>query len=130
MSTYYYFICKRCEVKGGFLSQQMWGTGNFDIIESFKFLGRHLACVGRDEPGNVCLVSERDNESLWKTERKDKFLKHTEDIFPFSDDWVTVTKRKSVGAIKEDWARHFMNGWKFDEEAEKALIRDTDFESE
>lgn len=88
MSTYYYFKCEKCKRTGGFLSRQAWGWGNFDIIDSFKFLGLHIAECGHD---NIRMTWEHDDD-CYNEEPKDSFLKRSEGIFPYSNDWEFMKK--------------------------------------
>ena len=73
-------------ISGGFLSRQAWGTGNFDIIETFKFLGIHKDC-------QPFLVSE-DTDIYHDTpnieDDIDKFIKDAHGIMPHSNDWRLV----------------------------------------
>ncbi len=91
MSTYYFFKCNKCNVKGGFLSRQMWGWGNFDIVASFKFLGKHLRDCGTEHIG---MLSEHDEDYL--TAKDD--LKGTEGIFPCSNDWKFISENWGIGS--------------------------------
>lgn len=106
MSTYYKFVCKEHNQSGGFLSAQAWGQGNFNIIETFKFLMLHKHC-------RPYLVSEYDNdyetpEGAW--DNKKKFIDDTHGIMPHSDDWSLVKE----------------NEWKIVEELfEKAIMVNT-----
>lgn len=98
MSTYYKFICKECNVSGGFLSRQAWGTGNFDIIETFKFLGLHLN-------HNPHLVSEFTEEYMEIPEECHLvFIEQTRGIMPASNDWGIVRENewKNVEKAWED----------------------------
>ena len=56
MSTCYKFFCQECKDFGGFLSRQEWGIGNFNIIETFKFLALH-------KDHKPYLISEHDPEN-------------------------------------------------------------------
>lgn len=44
MGTDYKFYCNKCKKTGGGFSRQAWGTGNADIIGSFRFLMKHAYC--------------------------------------------------------------------------------------
>lgn len=88
MSTYYYFICKKCAKYGGFLSRQAWGYGNFDIIDSFKFIVKHKQECGVEHIG---VVVEHD---IFENYEEDKELPSDEDAFPLSNDWSVLKKRK------------------------------------
>jgi hypothetical protein len=106
MSTYYAFVCRSCKTKGGFLSTQMWGTGNFDIIKTFKFFGLHMFCRGPVE-----LMSEYAEDYSDLPEDKD-FLDRTVGIFPNSDDWGFIRERwgpetkKPRDVIDAEWAQN------------------------
>lgn len=105
MSTYYKFICKKCNQSGGFLTRQAWGVGNFNIIETFKFLALHLG----HEP---YLVSEHTEdyentpEDTWKN--VEKFIAETHGIMPNSDDWALVKENdwKDVERLFEENLRN------------------------
>lgn len=43
MGADYKFYCNACKKTGGGFSSQAWGTGNADIIDSFRFLMKHHA---------------------------------------------------------------------------------------
>lgn len=95
MSTYYYFWCKKCDRTGGFLSRQAWGWGNFDIIDSFKFLALHIGACGEEYIGMVSEHSDR----CYKEGNRVKFLEKTKDYWPYSNDWHT----EEWPAFKEKW---------------------------
>jgi hypothetical protein len=44
MGVDYKFFCKKCDKTGGGFSSQAWGTGNADIIDSFRFIMKHRYC--------------------------------------------------------------------------------------
>ena len=84
MSTYYHFKCEKCKTKGGFFSRQMWGWGNFDIVDSFKFLSKHTRDCGEE---NIRVGSEhedddyKDSSASWGEHKVGRiaFLKETEE---------------------------------------------------
>lgn len=105
MSTYYEFFCKECKDYGGFLSRQAWGIGNFNIIETFKFLALH-------KDHQPYLISEHDPEyelkydicDDLKEEKNKKFIELTHNYMPLSNDWELVRKNdwKDVGKLWEE----------------------------
>ncbi len=124
MSTYYYFKCDGCKLIGGFFSRQALATGNFDIIESFKFLAYHTIYCPK---GSVTTFIEHDvldlKEAGYKhvsnpkneeeTHARKFFLKETEDIFPHSDDYGFMQDLKEGDSCREKWMQkelHKMKG--------------------
>jgi len=104
MSTYYKFICKKHNQSGGFLTRQAWGTGNFDIIETFKFLGLHKDC-------NPYMVSEHENdhetpEDAW--ENVQKFIEDTHGIMPNSNDWSLVNENEWKD-VEKKWEEEMLS---------------------
>jgi hypothetical protein len=96
MSTYYTFICKEHNKQGGFLSRQAWGTGNFDIIETFKFLALHKDC-------KPYLVSEHtDDYENVPQEEPQKFVEETRGYMPHSNDWELV-KNNEWKDVEKKW---------------------------
>lgn len=87
MSTYYYFVCKKCSKYGGFLSRQAWGYGNFDIIDSFKFIAKHMSECGSE---NIGVVSEHYIDENYG---EDKELPSDVDVYPRSDDWPELKEQ-------------------------------------
>lgn len=98
MSTYYEFRCEKCKENGGFFSRQAWGWGNFDVIDSFKFIAFHTANCGQEY---IRVVSEHDNEYNDKKASRAKFLQDTKNIFPLSNDWGFM--RTTQENFKEKW---------------------------
>lgn len=86
MSTYYKFYCDACKQSGGCLTTQAWGTGNFDIIRTFKFVMRHALKCGES---SVRLCSEY-SEDFWRPATPPE---EVEDIFPSSNDWQFIAER-------------------------------------
>lgn len=61
MGIDYHFTCTTCRQYGGYFSQQAWGWGNMDIVESHAFLCNHLASCGQDA---IRVLSEHDVHRL------------------------------------------------------------------
>ncbi len=101
MSTYYKFVCKECNKSGGFLSQQAWGIGNFDIIESFKFLGLHM--------GHKPYMYSEHDDTQYDTPEHDKseFIEESKGIMPSSNDWDKVSKNEWKD-VEKIWEREFL----------------------
>ncbi len=93
MSTYYYFVCNKCSKYGGFISRQAWGYGNFDIIDSFKFIVKHKQECGTE---NIGLAVEHD---IFENYEEDKDLPSDKDVFPHSNDWCSLEKRREEGIM-------------------------------
>lgn len=121
MSTYYYFVCKKCSKYGGFLSRQAWGYGNFDIIDSFKFIVKHMQECGTEHIG---IAVEHD---IFENYEKDKELPSDEDVSPCSNDWpqlrkemdenimtalgLTLPKEKALKFAQQIFDRFKKDGW-------------------
>lgn len=80
MSTDYVFMCKECRKYGGGFTSQAWGTGNADIIDSFRFIMKHnlfcrgeFAVLNKDNGEHENLEPDRDDELLG--------------FFPHSNEW-------------------------------------------
>jgi len=110
MGTYYYFYCEECKERGGFLSRQAWGWGNFDIVDSFKFIAKHIRECGSK---NIRIIDENaieleevcDKESCRDENKfRKQFLKDTNDIFPKSNDWEFMSKA-SDNNFREEWVK-------------------------
>src|SRR3990167_10785271 len=99
MSTYYYFACKEHKVKGGFLSRQAWGIGNFDIIETFKFLGLHKDC-------HPYLISEDEEDEL-ENQHPSEFVEQTRGIMTHSNDWQLV-EENGWKDLEAKWEKDFL----------------------
>lgn len=88
MSTYYCFTCEKCKLKGGFFSRQAWGSGNADIIDSFRFIMRHSMCCG---VGFIGVDSEHGgNYEYFEEDNSEDLLGY----FPCSSDWKDVEEGK------------------------------------
>lgn len=105
MSTYYKFRCPNCAEAGGFFSRQMWGWGNCDIFENFKFHVAHVAC------GSLQTLSEHDekyfdgeDELRW-LERlaADEWLR--DEVWPHANEWQDVAAGWETA--HEKWRAHF-----------------------
>ena len=94
MSTYYHFVCKECNEKGGFLSRQAWGTGNFDIIETFKSLAVHKD----HKPILHCKHDDGGEPDISRSKKsKAKFVEESKGMMPHSNDWELVEEN--------DWSK-------------------------
>lgn len=92
MSTYYYFVCNKCnKISDGYYTARSWGAMRADIIDCFQFVMKHTDLCGQD---NIKIFSEHkidgskefgslDYEDL----PVDKDKKTLDCYFPFSDDW-------------------------------------------
>ena len=99
MGTYYSFHCTKCKVQGGFLSEQAWGTGNFNIVDTFKFVMLHALNCG---PASIGMNAEHEYcdwpDTHIDQEVRLRFLEESQDIFPSSNDWGFIADR-----INQDW---------------------------
>ncbi|WP_051217574.1 hypothetical protein [Paenibacillus assamensis] len=115
MSTYYYFKCNKCNRKGGFYSRQAWGWGNFDIIESFKFLAFHTDQCGEEY---IRVISEHndDYEEDLNTETLEFYKRDSYENFPLSNDWgfMMDVKEKGIDELNEAWVTERIKGIKPD----------------
>jgi len=103
MPTYYYFTCQKCRTRGGVIGEQAWGWGNFDMIESFKYLAHHIRTCGED---SIRIISEEVDDYVDQLHAEyNDFLEKTKHIFPHSKDWAFLDKWKelSVEELKEKW---------------------------
>ncbi len=103
MATYYYFTCQKCRTRGGVFGEQPWGWGNFDMIESFKFLAHHIRTCGEE---HIRVISEEVDEYIDQLHGEyNTFLEQTKHIFPHSKDWEFLDRWKSlkVEELKEKW---------------------------
>ncbi len=93
MSTYYYFFCNNCQRRGGFLTRQAWGWGNFNIIDTFKFISYHSEKCGHK---NIRIISEHDSEYEFDNIgiEEIEYYREAEGIFPHSDDWEYMEKNE------------------------------------
>lgn len=94
MSTDYYHHCRKCNVLGGLMTRQAWGTGNASLIDTFKFIMHHALRCGED---HLRVVSEHswvtDGEfpnTLVDRSARLRHLVETRHIFPCSADWTFV----------------------------------------
>ncbi|WP_316569421.1 hypothetical protein [Neobacillus sp. YIM B06451] len=106
MSTYYYFKCNKCKRIGGFYSRQAGGWGNFDIIDSFKFLALHTDMCG---PKFIRVISEHEEDYEMDTnaEKMDFYRSQSINYFPGSNDWEFMKKnsRKNFDTIHALWIK-------------------------
>lgn len=103
MPTYYYFTCQKCRTRGGFIGEQAWGWGNFDMIESFKYLAHHIRTCGED---SIRIISEEVDEYVDLLHGEyNAFLDETKHIFPHSKDWEFLHRWKELTAeeLKQKW---------------------------
>ncbi|RNB53466.1 hypothetical protein EDM57_19410 [Brevibacillus gelatini] len=103
MATYYYFTCQKCRTRGGVFGEQPWGWGNFDMIESFKFLAYHIRTCGEE---HIRVISEEVDEYIDQLhDEYNAFLEQTKHIFPHSKDWEFLDRWKmlKVEELKEKW---------------------------
>ena len=130
MGYYYKFICKKCCVSGGFFSSQAWGFGNFDIIENFKFIGRHLYC--EDENLDLALRIVGEGNGLYydyPSEQPEDFVKYTKSFMPHSNDWELVINNK-WSEVESLWEKNFLKGAANNPGGYKTLNQDNYIESE
>jgi hypothetical protein len=115
MSTYYQFKCKKCNRIGGFYSRQAWGWGNFNIIDSFKFIAYHTENCGEEYIG---VISEHDEnfEADLIQERIDFYTRDTIDHFPLSNDWKFMRENFELDTEERNslWVKQETNGLKAD----------------
>lgn len=103
MPTYYYFSCTKCRTRGGVFGEQAWGWGDFNMIESFKYLAHHIRTCGED---SIRVISEENDDYVDQLHGEyNHFLEETKHIFPHSRDWEFLDKWKSlkVEEMKEKW---------------------------
>ena len=103
MTTYYYFTCTKCGTRGGSLESQAWGWGNFDMIESFKYLAYHIEKCGED---SIRVISEEVEQYVdLLHDEYNQFLEETKHIFPHSKDWEFLAHAKTltVDELKQRW---------------------------
>ena len=97
MSTYYYFGCKLCKKRTGVsYTRQMWGWGNANIIETFRFLMKHTDTCGEEHIYIAC----EHNDCFFDNTEEDisEELKH---YYPFSGDWKSEINEKSFQEYQE-----------------------------
>lgn len=103
MTTCYYFTCTNCGTRGGSLGSQAWGWGNFEMIESFKFLAYHISKCGEE---SIRVISEDvDHYVDLLHDEYNQFLEETKHIFPHSRDWEFLVRAQelSVAELKQKW---------------------------
>lgn len=103
MPTYYYFTCLKCRTRGGVFGEQAWGWGNFDMIESFKYLAHHIRTCGED---SIRVISEDVDDYVDQLHGEyNTFLEQTKHIFPHSKDWEFLDRWKTlkVEEMKLKW---------------------------
>lgn len=85
MSTYYNFYCSKCSKrqKGISFTRQMWGWGNVDIIDSFRFLMKHTDLCGHE---HIKILNREDDYDY--DESKEDRDDDLNGYFPYSDDWA------------------------------------------
>jgi len=105
VSTYYHFVCIKCQQSGGFFSRQAWGWGNFDIIDSFKFLAHHVNECGQDQIRVGCEHDEGDVKDMTDPENREQFLRDTTQYFPCSDDWRFMAGTTSSSEANAAWIK-------------------------
>lgn len=102
MATDYYLYCGKCKKSTYSFSRQAWGWGNANIIDSFRFIMKHIAecdqedlAGWRENPLSIRIIVDDDHELLNSTTDTDK----DEDLkkyFPFSADWDPKISRDMV----------------------------------
>ncbi|WP_400163119.1 hypothetical protein ACAF76_006515 [Brevibacillus sp. TJ4] len=103
MTTNYYFTCTKCGTRGGSLSNQAWGWGNFEIVESFKFLAFHISHCGEE---SIRVISEEADDYIdLLHDEYNLFLEETKNIFPHSRDWEFLVRSQELPTdeIKQKW---------------------------
>lgn len=130
MSTYYYFKCNKCKRKGGFFSRQAWGWGNFDIIDSFKFLAFHTDNCGEEY---IIVISEHseDYEEDLNIEIINYYKKESFDHFPSSNDWKFMRENieKDIETLNLLWVEEKTKGIKPDNGIKlHGIITDLEYE--
>ncbi len=111
MPTYYYFSCQKCRTRGGVFGEQAWGWGNFDMIESFKYLAHHIHTCGED---SIRVISEEEDNYIDQLHTEyNHFLEETKHIFPHSKDWAFLVNWKDlpVDDLKEKWVEENRIGY-------------------
>jgi len=105
MSTYYHFVCTKCNQSGGFFSRQAWGWGNFDIIDSFKFLAKHCNECGHDGIRVGWEQDDDEREDMTEPANRARFLDETKEHFPRSDDWrfMRQSEGESDDSCNQQW---------------------------
>lgn len=83
MGIDYKFYCNKCKKTGGGFSSQAWGTGNADIIDSFRFLMKHRYCGGFN-------VLNSDSCEDIEQDMRDDLLGY----YPHSSEWCEEVNEK------------------------------------
>lgn len=131
MSTYYHFKCKRCNKIGGFYTRQAWGWGNFNIIDSFKFLAFHTENCGEEYIG---VISEHDDdyEEDLNQEKLDFYNKGTINYFPSSNDWGFMREHNGldIEELNSLWIKQETKGLQADNGIKlRGKFKDLEFEN-
>jgi hypothetical protein len=85
------------------LGSQAWGWGNFDMVESFKFLAYHINKCGED---SIRIISEDfDHYVDLLHDEYNIFLEETKHIFPHSKDWDFLVRSHelTLEELKQKW---------------------------
>lgn len=85
------------------MGSQAWGWGNFDMIESFKFLAYHIEKCGED---SIRVISEEEEQYVdLLHDEYNQFLEETKHIFPHSQDWEFLVHAQAltVDEVKQKW---------------------------
>ena len=82
MSDDYDLSCPKCYETGGSFTRQMWGWGNCDIVEMFRFITFHVSVCGAK---SLNIAWEQDDEYL-DAQRGTRHITEW-DAFPHSHDW-------------------------------------------
>lgn len=125
-----YFKCNKCNRKGGFFSRQAWGWGNFDIIDSFKFLVFHTDNCGEKYIRVISEHSEDYEEDLNK-EIIDFYKKESFGHFPSSNDWkfMRENNEKDIETLNLLWVEEKTKGLKLDNGIKvRGIITDLEYE--
>jgi hypothetical protein len=81
MSSDYIFMCSKCRKIGGGFTRQAWGTGNADIIDTFRFIMKHWSFC-RGDP-IILDISDGTTDDL-EYDRDEDLLS----FFPHSHEWT------------------------------------------
>ncbi|MBE7173860.1 MAG: hypothetical protein INR73_25020 [Williamsia sp.] len=126
MSREYIFKCNKCNEYGGTYTRQVWGWGNFYVVESFKFLAYHTERCG---PEYIRVVKEEDVPcDRAEPEKRMKYLKKTKKFFPhFERAFADGTKFDLFNPqeLKKEWYKREMQEAKKTYQATLPLDYDT-----
>ena len=86
MSTYYKLISKSSGLRGGFITRQVWGYGNVDVISTLQFI---LYVLSKGAT-SIEIVSEHD-KGYDSEEYKDVSQEALSRVFPHDDIWDDKT---------------------------------------